>query len=127
MQAVIKAGGKQFIVEPDQTLNVDLVADGTKKIEFEPLMVIDGDKVTIGTPVVAGITVSAEVVTEVKGEKIKVLKFKPKKRIKKLTGHRQHYSQIRITAIGSAKAKPAAAKVDAKPKAAAKPAAKAAA
>jgi large subunit ribosomal protein L21 len=49
---------------------------------------------------VSGVKVAAEVVEEVKGDKIKVLKFKPKKRIKRLTGHRQHYSQVKITKIG---------------------------
>jgi large subunit ribosomal protein L21 len=119
MQAVIKAGGKQYIVEPNQTLEIDLVASDAKKLNFEPLLVIDGDKVTVGTPVVSGVTVNAEVVSEVKGDKIKVLKFKPKKRVKKLTGHRQHYTQIKITGIGSAKS--AAAKSE---KPVAKPATK---
>lgn len=122
MQAVIKSGGKQYLVSADQTLEIDLVSSDKKQIEFEPLMVIDGDKISVGTPVVSGVKVVADVVTETKGDKIKVLKFKPKKRIKKLTGHRQHYTQIKIASIGGVKAasKTAAAK---KP-AATKPAAK---
>lgn len=72
MQAVITTGGKQYIVKKDQTLNVELVGDA-KNLEFEALMTIDGDKVQVGTPVVAGVTVKAEVLEEVKGEKIKVL------------------------------------------------------
>lgn len=100
MQAVIKAGGKQYIVSPNQTLEIDLVSSDAKKLEFEPLMVIDGDKVTIGTPIVSGVKVKADVVGETKGDKIKVLKFKPKKRVKKLTGHRQHYTQVKIVSIG---------------------------
>ncbi len=98
MQAVITTGGKQYIVKKDQTLNVELVGDA-KNLEFEALMTIDGDKVQVGTPVVAGVTVKAEVLEEVKGEKIKVLKYKAKKREHTLTGHRQHYSKIKITAI----------------------------
>lgn len=109
MQAVIQTGGKQYIVKPDQTLLVDLVDGDTKKIEFQPLMVIDGDKVSVGTPSVDGVTVTAEVIEEVKGEKIKVLKFKAKKRVKKLTGHRQRHARIKITTIGSAKPTPKAA------------------
>jgi large subunit ribosomal protein L21 len=122
MQAVITAGGKQYIVEPNQTLDIDLLPAETNsdstKLSFEPLMVIDGDKITVGTPVVKNVTVSAEVIGRAKGEKIKVLKFKAKKRVSKLTGHRQHYSSIKITAIGAAKAdsKPAATKAEAKPK-----------
>ena len=104
MQAVIKAGGKQYLVSPDQTVEVDLIPGESKKLEFEPLLVIDGDKISVGTPSVAGVTVTAEVVGEVKGDKIKVLKFKAKKRVKKLTGHRQRYTKIRITGVGTAKA-----------------------
>jgi large subunit ribosomal protein L21 len=98
MQAVIKAGGKQYLVSPDQTLNIDLVGD-SKKLEFEPLLIIDGQTATVGTPVVKGFRVKAEVLSEVKGDKIQVLKFKPKKRESKRTGHRQRYSQVKITAI----------------------------
>jgi large subunit ribosomal protein L21 len=54
----------------------------------------------VGAPHVSGVKVVAEVLEEVKGEKIKVLKFKAKKRIKRLTGHRQHYTQVKITKIG---------------------------
>jgi large subunit ribosomal protein L21 len=104
MQAVIKSGGKQYLVEPKQTLEVDLVSGDAKKLTFEPLLVIDGDKVQVGTPTVSGVTVTAEVVDEVKGEKIQVLKFQAKKRVNKRTGHRQRYSQIKITGIGAAKA-----------------------
>ena len=99
MQAVIASGGKQYLVEKDQTLELELLGD-VKKQEFEVLLVIDGDKIQVGAPHVAGIKVTAEVLGETKGEKIKVLKFKPKKRIKRLTGHRQHYSQVKITKIG---------------------------
>jgi large subunit ribosomal protein L21 len=100
MQAVIATGGKQYIVTKDQTLEVELLGTEAKTVEFDALMVMDGDKITVGTPTVAGVKVVAAVGEEVKGEKIKVLKFKPKKRIKKLTGHRQHYTQIKITSIG---------------------------
>lgn len=99
MQAVIRSGGKQYLVKKDQVLNVELLGDA-KKLEFEALMIIDGDKVTVGTPLVPSLRIKAEVIAEVKGEKIKVLRFKPKKRAKRLTGHRQHYSQIKILSIG---------------------------
>ena len=98
MQAVITTGGKQYIVTKDQTLLVELVGD-VKNLEFDALMTIDGDKVQVGTPLVAGVKVKAEVVEEVKGEKIKILKYKAKKREHTLTGHRQHYSKIKILSI----------------------------
>lgn len=70
-----------------------------KKAEFEVLLLIDGDNTKVGTPNVAGAKVHADVVEETKGEKIKVLKFKAKKRVKRLTGHRQHYTLVKITKI----------------------------
>ncbi len=100
MQAVITSGGKQYIVEKDQQLELELLGDDVKKLELDALLVIDGDKISVGAPFVDGVKVHAEVVEEVKGEKIKVLKFKAKKRIKRLTGHRQHYSLVKITKIG---------------------------
>lgn len=99
MQAIIATGGKQYIVSKDQTLEVELLGD-VKKLEFDVLMTMDGDKIQVGTPFVKDLKVKAEVLEETKGEKIKVLKFKAKKRVKKLTGHRQHYSLIKITSIG---------------------------
>ena len=98
MQAVITTGGKQYIVKKDQTLNIELVGDA-KSLEFDALMTMNGDKVEVGTPTVAGVKVKAKVLEEVKGEKIKVLKYKAKKREHTLTGHRQHYSKIQITSI----------------------------
>ncbi len=99
MKAVITTGGKQYLVSPGETLEVELVDPATKQLKLEPLLIIDGEKIKVGAPTVSGVTVTAEVLGEVKGEKIKVLKFKPKKRQKTLTGHRQHYSQIKITSI----------------------------
>lgn len=87
------------MVKKDQVLELELLGDA-KKMEFDTLLVIDGDNVKVGTPHVAGVKVHAEVLGETKGEKLQVLKFKPKKRIKRLTGHRQHYSRVKITKIG---------------------------
>lgn len=98
MQAVIASGGKQYMVKQDDVLEVELLGDD-KKVEFDVLMLIDGDSIKVGQPHVAGAKVTAEVLGETKGEKIKVLKFKAKKRIKTLTGHRQHYTQVKITKI----------------------------
>ncbi len=103
MQAVITSGGKQYLVKADQTLEVDITGSGAKTLDFEPLLVIDGSTVHVGDPVVKGMTVSAEVLGEIKGEKIDVLKFKAKKRVNTKIGHRQRYTQIKITSIGSAK------------------------
>ena len=99
-KAVIKVGGKQFIVGEKETLPVDLLPQGTKELELDALMLINGDKVEVGTPVVKGVKVSAKVVDElVKGEKIRVIRYKAKKRVHKENGHRQKYTKIEIASI----------------------------
>jgi large subunit ribosomal protein L21 len=98
MQAVIASGGKQYLVEKDQELELELLGDA-KTVEFDVLLLIDGDTVKVGKPHVAGAKVHAKVLDEVKGEKVRVLKFKPKKRIKRLTGHRQRYTRVQITKV----------------------------
>jgi large subunit ribosomal protein L21 len=63
-------------------------------------LVVDGDKTTVGTPTVKGVVVKASVVEDlVKGDKIRVIRYKSKKRVHKETGHRQKYSQIKVTSI----------------------------
>lgn len=100
MLAVIESGGKQYIVEPGQTLEVELLNSAQKTIEFKPLLTIDGDKVNVGKPTIESAVVKAEIVPEiVKGKKLTVLHYKPKKRQSTKTGHRQKYSQITITDI----------------------------
>ena len=100
MKAVVKVGGKQYIVAEKQTLLVDRLADDTKTVELEPLMVFDEKTATVGTPAVKGASVKAKVIEpEVKGDKIQIMKFKAKKRVKTMTGHRQKYSRIEIESI----------------------------
>ena len=100
MKAVVRIGGKQYVVAEKETLLVDRLPDGTKELMLEPLMTFDGDKATVGTPLVSGIKIKATVLEdEVKGDKIQVIRYKSKKRVHKLTGHRQKYSRIQIGAI----------------------------
>jgi len=100
MKAVIQVGGKQYIVAEKETLLVDRLEDGTKELALEPLMVFDDKKVTVGTPVVKGVTVTAKVLEpEVKGEKIRIVRFEAKKRVKKINGHRQKFSKLEISTI----------------------------
>lgn len=100
MKAVIKVGGKQYLVAEKESLLVDRLQDGTKELTLDALLTIDGDKTVVGTPTVTGVKVSAKVVeSEVKGDKIRVIRYKAKKRVHKENGHRQKYSQIEITSI----------------------------
>lgn len=100
MKAVIKVGGKQYVVAEKQTLLVDKLADDVKTLDVEPLLVMDGDTVKVGAPTVKGAKVSATVVEPVvAGDKLKIIRFKAKKRVHTVTGHRQKYSQIQIGKI----------------------------
>lgn len=100
MKAVVKIAGKQYVVGEKESLLVDLLPEGTKELTLDALLVIDGDKTTVGTPTVKGVVVKANVVEElVKGDKIRVIRYKSKKRVHKETGHRQKYSRIEISSI----------------------------
>ncbi len=98
-KAVIEVKGHQFIVSEKEKLKVDLVGD-EKKLSFEPLLVIDGEKVQVGTPTVSGVKVEATVVEEsVKDDKVVAIRYKSKKRVNKKRGHRQQHAIIEITKI----------------------------
>ena len=100
MKAVVKISGKQYLVSEKESLLVDLLSEGTKELTLDALLVIDGDKIKVGTPTVKGSSVKAKVVeAEVKGDKLRVIRYKSKKRVHKETGHRQKYTKIEITSI----------------------------
>jgi large subunit ribosomal protein L21 len=126
--AVIRSGGKQYKVEPNQLLDVELLpADVGAVVELsDVLLVADGDDVTVGQPLVDGARVVAEVVEHGRGPKIIVFKYKNKTRYRRRTGHRQSYTRLAIRQI-LVGAEPAAVAAPAKarrPRAPAKPAAK---
>jgi len=99
-KAVVKISGKQYIVAEKETLLVDLLQEGTKELTLDALLVIDGDKTQVGKPTVKGVKVTAKVVDElVKGDKIRVIRYKAKKRVHKENGHRQKYTKIEIVSI----------------------------
>ena len=99
--AIIKNGGHQYKVTEGQTIEVEkLESDGTSYVFEEVLLVVDGDNVAVGAPTVEGMKVYADVVAEVKGDKIEVFKYKSKSRYRKHTGHRQKYTQLKVNGIG---------------------------
>jgi len=101
MKAVVKIGGSQYIVTEKETLLVDLLPEGTKELTLDAMLLIDGDKTTVGTPLVKGVSIKATVIEDlVKGDKIRVIRYKAKKRVHTETGHRQKYSRIQIGTIG---------------------------
>lgn len=101
MYAVIRSGGKQYKVTEGDTIKVEkLDAKAGDKIDIsDVLMVADGENVTVGTPLVQGATVSAEVKDQGRGSKINVIKFKRRKNYRRQAGHRQAYTELAITGI----------------------------
>ncbi len=101
MYAVIEAGGKQHKVEPGQVLEVDLMQEESGADHaFENVMLyVDGDDVQIGQPYIENAKVVAEIVEEVKGEKVSILRFRRRKNSMRKVGHRQRYTQIKIKEI----------------------------
>lgn len=101
MYAVIKTGGKQYTVKEGDVLKIEMLPDDVgNEIKFEEvLMLVDGDNVICGTPFVSKAAVKAEVMDHGRHKKIKIIKFRRRKHHRKQMGHRQYYSQVKITAI----------------------------
>ncbi|HTH72634.1 MAG TPA: 50S ribosomal protein L21 [Candidatus Pristimantibacillus sp.] len=99
-KAVISTGGKQYIVSEGETVEVELLKTDGKTVTFEPLLVIDGEQVSVGAPTVDKAKVSAEVVAQdVQADKVTAIRFEAKKRVHKVRGHRQHHTVLKITKI----------------------------
>ncbi|MBI3943895.1 MAG: 50S ribosomal protein L21 [Chloroflexi bacterium] len=103
MYAVIETGGKQYKLEKGSTVDVELLpaAAGETVSLDRVLLVADGDQVTVGTPTVAGASVTATVLETVKGPKVVIFKYKPKIRYRRKTGHRQQYTRLRVEEINT--------------------------
>ena len=101
MKAVVRSGSRQYIAEEGRTVLVERLPQAVgEQITFsDVLFVVDGDNTQVGKPVVQGATVTATIVDQTKGPKLKVFHYVPKKRIRKLTGHRQKYTRVRIDKI----------------------------
>ena len=100
-QAVIRTGGKQVIVSQGDIIEVELLsAEEGQEVTFDDvLMIVDGASSNVGAPKVAGATVSAKVLKEVKGEKTRAVFFRRRKDSMTTKGHRQRYHQVEITGI----------------------------
>ncbi|MBI5357869.1 50S ribosomal protein L21 [Candidatus Saccharibacteria bacterium] len=100
-KAVIITGSKQYIVSEGDELLVDLIKSDKKTIDFEDVLLIFGEnKTSVGTPNVKGAKVSAEIVdSAVKQDKVTSIRYKAKKRVRKIKGHRQSLTKIKIKSI----------------------------
>ena len=104
MYAVVLTGGKQYQVSEGDVISVELLKDAQKGASIEldkVLMVADGDNVKVGAPYVEGGKVVAEVIKSIGGEKVSITKFRRRKHHQKVTGHRQWYTQVKITGINA--------------------------
>ncbi|KAA1182947.1 50S ribosomal protein L21 [Photorhabdus heterorhabditis] len=101
MYAVFQSGGKQHRVSEGQTIRLEKLDIATgETVEFDQvLMVANGDDIKIGAPVVEGFKIKAEVVAHGRGEKIKIVKFRRRKHSRKQQGHRQWFTDVKITGI----------------------------
>ncbi|MCW8330300.1 50S ribosomal protein L21 [Photobacterium sp. SDRW27] len=103
MYAVFQSGGKQHRVSEGQTLRLEkLDAETGANVEFDSVLLIaNGEEVTVGAPFVAGGKVTAEVVTHGRGDKVKIVKFRRRKHSRKQAGHRQWFTEVKITGISA--------------------------
>ena len=96
--AIIKTGGKQYIVSPGQKLKIEKLEgeEGDKIVFDEVLLAVENNKTQIGQPLVAGASVSAKILKQDRADKITIFKYKSKKRAKVKRGHRQPYTLVEI-------------------------------
>ncbi|WP_433930561.1 50S ribosomal protein L21 [Sorangium cellulosum] len=100
MYAVIKTGGKQYRVAEGQKLRVEkLAGNAGDKVTFSEVLLVGGDSPKIGKPLVNGASVAAEITGQDRGKKIVVFKFKRRKNFRRKNGHRQPYTELKITGI----------------------------
>jgi large subunit ribosomal protein L21 len=101
MYAVIKTGGKQYRVASGERLKVEkLVADVGAQVTIDDVLAVgEGDSLRIGTPQVAGATVTCTIVSHGRGDKVRIFKMRRRKHYRKSQGHRQAFTEIQITSI----------------------------
>jgi large subunit ribosomal protein L21 len=104
--AVIKTGGKQYKVSEGDIIEIDRIVGKDEKFTFEEVLLLVNDgKVTVGKPFIAGEKVEAKILEDLKGEKVRVSKFKSKVRYRRTMGFRAALTKVQIEKIGGAKAK----------------------
>ena len=99
--AIIESGGKQYRAVEGSMIEVDLLnAEVGQQVPLESvLLLVDGDQITVGAPVISKARVNATVVEHIKGPKIVVFHYRPKKRIRTKTGHHQQYTRLQVNSI----------------------------
>ena len=103
MFAVIATGGKQYRAKVGDILTIEKIPGAAgESVNFDQVLLLsdeDGNDVKVGTPTIAGVSVKAGIVEQGRGEKVSVVKYKPKVRYRRRVGHRQEYTKVKVTAI----------------------------
>ncbi len=103
MYAIIETGGKQYRVAEGDVIRCDVPGEAGTDVTFDRVVLASSGKaVTVGSPIVADASVSGTVLRRARDKKILVFHYKPKKRVRKLSGHRQHFAEVKITKINVA-------------------------
>ena len=102
MYAVIKTGGKQYRVSEGSRLRVEkLPGDVGHKLEFSDVLMLGGEKLEVGRPFIAGAKVTAEIVAQARDKKVIVFKIRRRKRYRRKAGHRQPFTELKITGVSA--------------------------
>ena len=104
MHAVIKTGGKQYVVKPGDVIDIEKISgEPGEEVNFEEVLLVsaDGEDVKVGSPVVESAKVEGRIIRQKKGEKIVVFKFKRRKGYRRKAGHRQSLTSVEITSISA--------------------------
>ena len=100
MYAVVRTGGKQLRVEPGDVIDVELLeGEAGARVELREVLLVGGDELRVGRPLVEGACVTATIQGETPGPKIRIFKYKRRKRYRLTKGHRQHFTRVRIESI----------------------------
>lgn len=103
MFAVIATGGKQYRAKIGDILTIEKIPGAAgESVNFDQVLLLsdeEGGDVKVGTPTVVGVAVKAEILEQGRGEKVSVVKYKPKVRYRRRVGHRQEYTKVKVTAI----------------------------
>lgn len=105
--AVIKSGGKQYVVRPNESFKTDRIeGEVGDKVSFdEVLLVVDGEKMTLGAPIIKGMSIGGKILEQKSGDKVRVAKFKAKARYRKVRGFRAKITEIMVESINRSKNK----------------------